>query len=336
MKPKVFAAVALIAMGGIVSFWEMSAIASPPVYPVLAQAQGQTYREPSGLFTISFPTGYSYAQTGSGISFSSADQRFGGSVDYGSAQGNVLSMAQLEASFKSEYEKRLSDLVWQGSSSQPDGSLRIDWTGRDPEGNTLDAVSFVEQRGDTIFILNLFGVNANYQDYNADAEIIVGGYQVSTRSASASSTFANKTFPASVLFNRVSSESARTDRLATEPSRAAQCNQLIAVANQAVSTVQGIAQGTNSGSATAMAGIAEASDRFAKEMQALQLTDPQLVGFQNRFVSMYVDTGSATRAMVEATENKNSEAAQSSFDALKTATDREAPLVNDVNRYCVS
>ena len=213
MKSKVFAAVAFIAMGGIVSFWKMSAIASPlPVAQVLAQAQGQTYREPSGLFAISLPTGYSYAQTGSGISFSSADQRFGGSVDYGSAQGNVLSIAQLEASLKSEYEKRLSDLVWQGSSSQPDGSLRVDWTGRDSEGNTLDAVSFVEQRGDMIFILNLFGVNANYQDYNADAEVIVGGYQVGgVRSSSTSSIFANKTFPASVLFNRVRSESARTD-----------------------------------------------------------------------------------------------------------------------------
>jgi len=42
----------------------------------------------------------------------------------------------------------------------------------------LDAVSFVEQRGDTIYILNLFGVNKSYQDYNSDAEKIVGSYRV--------------------------------------------------------------------------------------------------------------------------------------------------------------
>lgn len=336
MKSKAFVAVALIAMGGISSFWE-PAIAAPLAVEQLAQVQEQIYREPTGLFEISLPEGYTYEQTGSGIAFTSPDQRFGGSVDYGSAQGNVLTIAQLEASLKSEYEKRLSDLVWQGSSSQPDGSLRIDWLGRDPQGNALDAVSFIEQRGDTIFILNLFGVNADYQDYNADAEIIVGGYQVSTRSASTGTIPANKAFPVSVLFSRVSSRApANTLRLSAEPSRAAQCGQLIAVANQAVSTVQGIAQGSNSGSTAAMTGIAEASDRFASEMQALQLTDPQLVGFQNRFVSMYLDTGSATRAIVEAAENENPEAAQSSFDALKTATDRESPLVSDINRYCAS
>ncbi|HEY9629697.1 MAG TPA: hypothetical protein V6C84_20525 [Coleofasciculaceae cyanobacterium] len=200
MQPKVFAAVAFAAIGGIVSFGEMPAIAFPPaVEQVLAQAQGQTYREPSGLFEISFPAGYTYEQTGSGIAFTSTDERFGGSVDYGSAQGNVIGLEQLEASLKSEYEKRLSDLVWQGSSPQPDGSLRIDWTGRDAQGNALDAVSFVEQRGDTIFILNLFGVNAPYQDYNNDAEVIVGSYRV--RQASANTNSLSQLVPASGLLS---------------------------------------------------------------------------------------------------------------------------------------
>jgi len=187
MKSKVFGAAVLAVMGGMMSGWEMPAIAVPlPVEQVLAQTQGQTYREPSGLFEISFPSGYTYEQTGSGIAFASTDQKFGGSVDYASTQGKVIEISQLETSLKAEYEQRFSNIVWQGSSPQPDGSLRIDWIGRDSHGNDLDAVSFVEQRGDTIFILNLFGVNAAYQDYNTDAEVIVGSYQArGTRSSSA-------------------------------------------------------------------------------------------------------------------------------------------------------
>jgi hypothetical protein len=141
-------------------------------------ALAQTYKEKSGLFEISFPEGYKYQETGSGIAFVSTDEGFGGSVDFGSAQGGRLNTSQLEESLKSEYEKRLEQVAWQGSEIQPDGSVRVDWIGRDKEGNDLDAVSFVEQRGDNVFILNLFGVNKPYQDYGSDAEAIVGSYRV--------------------------------------------------------------------------------------------------------------------------------------------------------------
>ena len=143
-----------------------------------APAGGKTYQEKSGLFEIAFPEGYTYEETGSGIAFVSADQGFGGSVDFGSAQGNKLSNEQLEKALKDEYDKRLKELKWQDTKPQPDGSIRVDWTGKDPQGNALDSVSFVEQRGDTIYILNLFGVNKSYQTYNSDAEKIVGSYHI--------------------------------------------------------------------------------------------------------------------------------------------------------------
>jgi hypothetical protein len=148
-----------------------SALASAP-------AGGKTYQEKSGLFEIGFPEGYTYEETGSGIAFVSGDQGFGGSVDFGSAQGNKLSNEQLEKALKDEYEKRLKELKWQETKPQPDGSIRVDWTGKDPQGNALDSVSFVEQRGNNIYILNLFGVNKSYQTYNADAEKIVGSYHI--------------------------------------------------------------------------------------------------------------------------------------------------------------
>jgi hypothetical protein len=152
---------------------------TPGTQPEMAPAPGgNSYQEPNGLFQIAFPDGYSFQETGSGIVFISRDEKFGGSVDYGSAQGAQLSNQQLEDGLKAEYEDRLQDITWQGSEIQPDGSVRVDWIGTDPQGNQLDAISFVEQRGDTIFILNLFGVNAPYQDYNDDAREIVSTYRV--------------------------------------------------------------------------------------------------------------------------------------------------------------
>ncbi|MBD2461803.1 hypothetical protein H6G89_12160 [Oscillatoria sp. FACHB-1407] len=155
---------------------EASPEASPEA-PAAAET-AETYREKDGLFEISFPEGYTHQDTGSGVAFVSGDQGFGGSVDFGSAQGNQLNNTQLEEALKTEYEKRLEQVTWQGSEEQPDGSVRVDWVGTDQQGNELDAVSFVEQRGDNIFILNLFGINKAYQDYQPDAEAIVSSYRV--------------------------------------------------------------------------------------------------------------------------------------------------------------
>jgi hypothetical protein len=150
---------------------------SPPA-SVRPSPNLQTYREKSGLFQISFPRGYSHTVTASGVAFVSADQGFGGSIDYGPAEGKRLNSQQLEASLKAEMTNRLKEVNWQTTQTQPDGSLRIDWTGKDKTGNTLDAVSIVEQRGNTIFVLHLFGSNKPYQNYNTDAETIVNSYQI--------------------------------------------------------------------------------------------------------------------------------------------------------------
>jgi hypothetical protein len=148
--------------------------------------QLQTFREKTGLFQISFPKGYTHKGTASGVAFVSKDQGFAGSVDYGSAEGKQLNSQQLEASLKAEMTNRLQQVNWQTTQPQPDGSLRIDWTGKDKTGNTLDAVSIVEQRGNTIFVLNLFGINKPYQGYNTDAETIVNNYKIQPGQASPS------------------------------------------------------------------------------------------------------------------------------------------------------
>ena len=151
------------------------AILSPSLSP---SPQLQTYRHKDSLFEISFPKGYKFKPTSSGVAFVSADQKFAGAVDYGSAEGKQLNNQQLEASLKAEFTNRLKEVNWQTAKVQPDGSLRLDWTGKDKTGNALDAVSLVEQRGNYIYVLNLFGIDKPYQTYNSDAETIVNSYQI--------------------------------------------------------------------------------------------------------------------------------------------------------------
>ena len=331
MQIKAFFIIALAVVGGTATAWEMPAIAAPlSIRQSLAQTQGRTYREPHGLFEISFPAGYTYELTGNRLTFVSADRKFGGSVDYRSAQGNTFSNAQLGATLKSDYERRFSDVVWQNSLPQPDGSLRLDWAGRDSSGKALDAVSFVEQRGDTIFTLSLFGINTAYQGFNADAEAIVSTYQVLPTSTSSAPT------PSSTPAPALPTNHSHITPATTSLNRVAQCNQLISVANRAVSAVQNVTHNAETDNVAAMSNIADAADRATREMRALRLGDSQLVSFQNQFVDMYTDTSLATRALVDAANRKDAQAAQRSFDALKTATDREAPLVQAVNRYCTS
>ena len=118
--------------------------------------------------------------------------------------------------------------------------------------------------------------------------------------------------------------------------KVSQCNKLIKVANGAVSSVQSVTQNAKANNVEAMSKIAEAADKAKADMQGLQLGDEKLKAFQTRFITMYTDTSQATRNLVKAAGDKNAASAQQAFDSLKTATDREAPLVSEVNKYCTT
>jgi hypothetical protein len=117
-------------------------------------------------------------------------------------------------------------------------------------------------------------------------------------------------------------------------SKVSQCSKLIEIANQAVSGVRTVSENPQPDNVDSMNKIADVANKAKSEMAALQLSDPKLQDYQKRFVTMYTDTHQATRDLVTAAEAKDSQAAQQAFDALKTATAQEGPLVNEVNGYC--
>ncbi|MBD2464650.1 hypothetical protein H6G89_26955 [Oscillatoria sp. FACHB-1407] len=113
-----------------------------------------------------------------------------------------------------------------------------------------------------------------------------------------------------------------------------QCDQLIEVANRAVTEVQAIVTNADPQDINAMTQIAEVAEQARESMEALELPDETLQGLQQRFVTMYSETGSASRALATAVNANNNQDAENAYQALRSATDAEAPLVRDVNAYC--
>jgi DNA repair protein RadC len=119
------------------------------------------------------------------------------------------------------------------------------------------------------------------------------------------------------------------------PSKVSQCNELIQVINTAVSEVQAVTQGPEaSTNPEALVQIADTADRAVDQMQQVELQDEQLVEYQQSFISMYQETSAASRAIYEASQNQNLEAAQTALGQLQAATAPEPVLVNNVNTYC--
>ncbi len=118
--------------------------------------------------------------------------------------------------------------------------------------------------------------------------------------------------------------------------RIAQCNRLIEVANQAVNQVETVTQNFAPEEVEALEEIANTTDQAANSLESVSLDDEQLQRYQNRFVSLYIETSQATRSLVSAVEQQNTNAAQEAYNALETATNQEGPLVNEINTYCRS
>lgn len=139
----------------------------------------QIYRDDSGLFALALPTGYDYDTRDNGITFLSDDEGFGGVIQFQTTEVKNITPDSLGDVLQQTLEAQFSDVTWQSElEEQPDGSFRREWKGTNGLGEELDALSFIEQHGTTIYILTAFGIDRPYSEYNDDAEIIAGTYVV--------------------------------------------------------------------------------------------------------------------------------------------------------------
>jgi DNA repair ATPase RecN len=117
-------------------------------------------------------------------------------------------------------------------------------------------------------------------------------------------------------------------------SKVAQCNRLIDVANTAVADVQNVTTAADPSDPEALNAIADTAESAVASMQELEFSDEQLQAYQQRFVQMYQDTSTASRAIYDAVQAENNDVAQQALNDLQTATGQETELVSEVNSYC--
>ncbi|MGF1498243.1 MAG: hypothetical protein ACFB8W_15685 [Elainellaceae cyanobacterium] len=117
-------------------------------------------------------------------------------------------------------------------------------------------------------------------------------------------------------------------------SKISQCNRLIDIANAAATEVETVTQSSTPDDTEAFLTIAATADRAVTDLDTLELADPELQTFKQRFIQLYQETGQATRDLVAAVEAQDIGAAEAAYAQLETATSQEEPLVMDVNGYC--
>jgi hypothetical protein len=137
--------------------------------------EDNTYRPRNKEFEVTLPEKYDIQPQRDGVAFVSDDGGFGGEVVFFKEE-KPLDAEDLENALKKIYDELLDGASWQLSEIQPDGSVRLDWRGTTPEGKELDAVSYIEQRNDTVFILNVYGIDRPYDAFLDDSQTIIGSY----------------------------------------------------------------------------------------------------------------------------------------------------------------
>ena len=116
--------------------------------------------------------------------------------------------------------------------------------------------------------------------------------------------------------------------------RQAQCNRLITVANQAVREVEVVVQANQMPNNEAFLKVADSAQKAKTEMQAVQLTDPQLVAFRDRYVSHYDKLGQSARTLVDAIQKQDFAIAKQAQESFQAVTREEPGLVSEINGYC--
>jgi hypothetical protein len=120
--------------------------------------------------------------------------------------------------------------------------------------------------------------------------------------------------------------------------KVAQCNSIVKVANQAVVVGQEFANSAKNkdvGTATQSFNTAAGKlEKLGKEMQAVEVKDEKLKGFQTRFVKMYQDTNKGLTDTAKAVQAKNLPAINKALAAVKAGGSQENLLVNELNSYC--
>jgi hypothetical protein len=118
-------------------------------------------------------------------------------------------------------------------------------------------------------------------------------------------------------------------------SKVAQCDKIIGIANQAAETSQEFGRNPQpEKGGQVFVEMADKLDGFATSMDALEISDEKLKGFQASFAQMYRAASKGLRGGAVALDKKDAAAMQKEMKAIQDGTSQEGKLVSDTNSYC--
>jgi hypothetical protein len=121
-------------------------------------------------------------------------------------------------------------------------------------------------------------------------------------------------------------------------SRLTQCEQIFRIAQGVKENSKNVSY-TNKEQLTVMKSWLEAAsmiNQAADKIEALHINDSELIGYQNKLVTVYRIYSQATFDAVEARENKNLEALKAARIDAETAGEMQQGLIKEINAYCLN
>ncbi|MEB3291850.1 MAG: hypothetical protein VKJ24_01690 [Synechococcales bacterium] len=116
--------------------------------------------------------------------------------------------------------------------------------------------------------------------------------------------------------------------------KVSQCNKLIKVANAATTELQSMGQNKNPDKLAQMNQVASSLDKYAKEVQGIELKDEKLQGFQKRLSTLYGNTRDHSLTLIEAGKKKDAPGMQAALKKMMSGTQEEGAIVTELNSYC--
>ena len=120
-------------------------------------------------------------------------------------------------------------------------------------------------------------------------------------------------------------------------SKMTQCNSIAKVTKDAEAAATKFAESSKTNPANVAKSLTDMSTKsqeFSKVMQALEIKDEKLTGFQSRFVTMYQDYDKSFVQMSSATEAKNAQAGDKALSEIQAISAKEDVLVKEFTAYC--
>ncbi|NET31409.1 MAG: hypothetical protein F6K19_05330 [Cyanothece sp. SIO1E1] len=111
------------------------------------------------------------------------------------------------------------------------------------------------------------------------------------------------------------------------------CNRLNGVVNQVTGELSTVFS-HRADAAELFSQVVAITEKAVLSFEAIQLVDSQLQNYSNRFTTLYTNVGNASRDLVDAERAQDQAAAQSAYDAFRSAVRPEGILINEMKRYC--